>query len=789
MHDATAPVEAPIEERVEAPVEGPLVQRYWWVLALVVAQVVIALDLDVPVIRPVVALATLLGLPTLLLYRRAGFPSDSATARLLYAFASSLLGLILVALVLNTVLPQIGVDHPLQPKVLAATSLVVDLTLLRWRADRAPVLPAGWADTLRRLLDVRLELAQALAVGSVVLAVLGAVRLNNGAGGLLAWTAHALAAAALGVLLLRADGPVGRDVRTLAMVAASLLLSTSLRGWYITGHDIQTEYLAFVLTNDAQHWTMSTLQNAYNACLSVNILPTVLAQTTGLPGIVVFKLLLQLVFALVPVATYLFAGRFLSRRLALVATTFVLAFPTFYTDMPYLMRQEIAFFFLALLLLAATEPGRNTIGVRLLVGFLGIGVVLSHYSTTYLLLMGLVLGLGVLMGMRLFLRLRQREEPEGSDRPRLLLLSPVLILFLIVASLAWSGPATHTSGQASSVARQTIDAILGKGDDTPGSSDLSFSLFTRDQTSKRERLDLYVKGTLEGRKQVPARTLLIKKPGPAELRPKIVPATKAPLTGVGRAMDSVGLDPSSISSGIRLLGAGLMQLLLLVGLALVVLRRRIGRDVPLEVVCLSVGAVGSLGLIVLVPSLSVEYGVLRAFQQALLIVAPVMAVGLWAMVRPLGVRAAALTAVVPLALLLTFSGVIPSLLGGQAPQLALRNSGLYYDRFNTSDAELQGVDWLAAVKQDAGSPPQIISNKRIAARILAVTRNNSKVTDRLYPTLLTKGAYVFVDAHLGRTRHSNVFYTGDLITYAYPLQDLDRRLDLVYSSQHSRIYR
>ena len=70
----------------------------------------------------------------------------------------------------------------------------------------------------------------------------------------------------------------------LALVATSLLLATSLRGWYITGHDIQAEFLAFQLTNGAQHWRWARCENAYNACLSVNILPTVLAQTTGLSG-------------------------------------------------------------------------------------------------------------------------------------------------------------------------------------------------------------------------------------------------------------------------------------------------------------------------------------------------------------------------------------------------------------------------------------------------------------------------------------------------------------------------
>ncbi len=136
---------------------------------------------------------------------------------------------------------------------------------------------------------------------------------------------------------------------------------------------------------------MSALPSAYNACLSVNILPTVLAQATGLSGEVVFKVLLQLVFATVPVLTFLFARRFIPRRLALAAAILTIAFPTFFTDMPYLVRQELAFFFLALMLLAATEPDRRV--SRVLVLALGVGVILSHYSTTYVLLMALVAAL------------------------------------------------------------------------------------------------------------------------------------------------------------------------------------------------------------------------------------------------------------------------------------------------------------------------------------------------------------------------------------------------------------
>ncbi|MGN6132581.1 MAG: hypothetical protein ACTHOK_19800, partial [Nocardioidaceae bacterium] len=249
------------------------------ILLLLLAQVVVAAGSPVPLLRPVLALTTLLAVPTLVLYRRAGLPGDNRAVRVLYAFGLSLLGVILIGLLLNTALPYVGIDRPLQPAVLAAAWLVIDVALLAWRRDE-PLLPFGaGASVVRRTLRARWEPAVALATGALVLSAAGAVRLNNGAGGGVAYTAVVLGAASL-LLLLRRPGGLARDCWSVGLVGAGLLLATSLRGWHITGHDIQAEYLVFRLTNDAQHWQMGALKNAYNACLSVNILPTVLAQTT-----------------------------------------------------------------------------------------------------------------------------------------------------------------------------------------------------------------------------------------------------------------------------------------------------------------------------------------------------------------------------------------------------------------------------------------------------------------------------------------------------------------------------
>ena len=155
--------------------------------------------------------------------------------------------------------------------------------------------------------------------------------------------------------------------------------------------------------------------------------------------------------------------------------------------------------------------------------------------------------------------------------------------------------------------------------------------------------------------------------------------------------------------------AGLLQVFLLLGLVWLLWRRRGAGDPPRpprEVAFLSFGAVAALGLIVLVPNLSVDYGVLRAFQQTLLVVAPLMAAGLWMVLRRLGSTAGTLVVAIPVVVLLILGGVLPALIGGQQQRLALSNSGSYYDRFYTSDSETQAIDWLARTDATPSTAPR-----------------------------------------------------------------------------------
>lgn len=726
-------------------------------LLLAVAQAVVALDLDEPVLRPAIALATFVALPTVVLHRRAlaGRSGTDRALRLPYAFGLAVLALVVGGLLLDTVLPRFGVDRPLAPAPLAVAWFVGDAALLGWRRHVPVLTRAELRAGGRRLLDARFELAPTLAAVALLLSVVGAIRLNNGASGVVAVAAVAVSGAALLALLAsRQVRSPSYDGWVIVLVSAGLLLATSLRGWGITGHDVQAEFLAFNLTDQAQNWEMSALPSAYNACLSVTILPTVLAQTTSLSGLVVFKVLLQLLFATVPVLTFLLARRFLPRQLAIAAAVLTIAFPTFFTDMPYLVRQEVAFFFLALVLLAAIE-GLRTRTARGLVGVLSVGVVLSHYSTTYVLLMALVAGLLGLAVLALVRRVRGREREPA---PALVLLHPGVVAALVAVTLAWAGPVTHTGGHAGEVLHDTVRSLTGQGGQEPGSSDTSYFLFG-DSTSPQERMHLFVEATMDYRAaEIPPRLRVIPDPGAAELAPEVHTQPSTP---------------------VKVACAIVMEGFLLLGLLRLLRRRRLADDgdpLPREMSLLVWGSMAALGLIVLVPNLSVDYGVLRAFQQTMLVVAPVMAAGMWMVVRK-----RVLAAVVPVALLVV--------LAGTQERIALGSSGSYYDRFYVTDAEMGGLTWLGEVDHADRTNERLIANRNLNVRLLALSGNRAPISDRLYPTLLSRDAYVFVDGQILDQGESTVFYTGDLLTYRYPLRAVDRRLDLLYDAPQARVYR
>ncbi|MFE1898427.1 DUF2206 domain-containing protein [Streptomyces yangpuensis] len=727
-----------------------------------------------------VGLWLLFAAPVLLLRGLTDKVVSTRSGSLLLAAGLAVLLDILVALGVNTVLPLLGVERPLTRLVLASATTLVLLVLgilapqsprpLLRGAPLSGARPVAWA-----------------AGVALLLSVAGPIRLNNGLGGAVS-TAALVVVTALIVLLLLRHGRCSPIVLEAGLYAASatLLLLTSLRGWYITGHDIQREYLYFRLTLGGGFWDISAYTDPYNACLSITLLPVSIFRLTGIEDIYVFKAVLPLLFALTPVLVHRAVRNVASPLVALLSAVFFMAFPTFFTDMPFLGRQAIAFLLLACAMLVLTDSRRPLPLRRAVFTVLLAGVVLSHYSTIYVIVGTLATAFAVDKAWRLASRpgRARAHRAVGQGRTRTFLTWWTVAVPAVLA-LLWAGPLTHTGGQLESTLRVVASDLFGSGDARGGSSDTRYSLFGGAGVTPEERLAEYREDTIgyTGADRADGKYLpldaLAKYPTPVAEKENL------PLTPAGRALDAAGLSVPALNGVLRQAAALLLQVLVLVGFV-IALRRRSSPFTPVrDQITLTVGALAMMGLFTLVPQLSVDYSVLRAFQQGLLFFAPFIAAGaLWA-VRRAGRRALPVLCVLLAGLLLDLTGAVPKVLGGYPAQLALSNSGPAYDIYYPHAEDRRAAMWL---NQRAAGDDLVVQTDRYSFSRLQ-TLFTVRTQDSVHPALLRSQSYVLLGSTPARKDEVTIFFRGDLVTYRYPRHLLDTTRNLIYSNEGAVVYR
>ena len=174
-----------------------------------------------------------------------------------------------LGLFINTVLPWTGVQAPLAQIPVGITSIFALAGLFFWRPTRW-----RWSIHLKHTIRLRTADICVVAVGIllVCLAVVGAIRLNNGESSAVT-VVMLIGAAMLIIVLIGMHSKLHPGTISVAiyLISTALLLMTSMRGWYTTGHDIQREYKLFELTQLHSRWEISLFRDPYNACMSITI--------------------------------------------------------------------------------------------------------------------------------------------------------------------------------------------------------------------------------------------------------------------------------------------------------------------------------------------------------------------------------------------------------------------------------------------------------------------------------------------------------------------------------------
>jgi uncharacterized membrane protein len=776
----------PDDEGLElAPQHGTVAPAVTMLLLALAVNVMVVANIDLPVFRAAAGFWFLVILPAYLLFTTSVWRRCGPVERLGYSVCTTLLILMVAALVGNAILPLMDVPRPLDAGPVLITGDLINLGLYALRR-RYPE-RARWRGSLAAVGKEEFRLL-VMAALCVALAVLGANRLNNGAGGQPTLVAFAIVVVVV-ALSLRWMATVRESVIAVViyLISLSLLLSTSLRGWYISGHDIQDEYRVFQLTEAHGHWSMAYYHNAYNACLSITILPTELAQIVNVDDPYVYKLFFQLIFAICPVLAYGISRRYFSRRMSMLSVAYFIGFPTFFTDMPFLNRQEIGLLFVATGVLAATNSVWGLRQRQLALTLAGLGVEISHYSSMYF-FAGVLIVSWICRYAAGFLT---RSSPTWLDvLGRRLRWAPgagVSVTVGVIGVFAgiivlWGGLVTGTSGQALTDSEAAIQ-----------STSLSFHLFDgANSIPPSIELAHYRQVTLSEMFTAVPGTYLPAQAVVKATTPVVAQKLK-PLTWLGRHLSAVGIPVTAINSLVRNLVAYCEELFLAAGLLrLFFARRRNRRPIGQQLYWLSVGSVAMIGLITVIPALSADYGPLRAFQEGLIFFAPVAVIGSVTVLRPIfRQRATVAAGVLCLGLFLNTSGLVPQLLGGNLAELNLNNSGTYYDLYYNSPQDEAAVAWLGRQPAVLAYPIQApFIQSKFNFTSPGEVSGGEGILDA-YPTLVYRKGWVIlgyptVGAGLAYTLMPA---TGDLIEYKYPTWLLNDYKNLVYTNGSAVIYK
>jgi uncharacterized membrane protein/glycosyltransferase involved in cell wall biosynthesis len=749
------------------------------VLLAIAAWCGVLLHTSSTVLHTAISIPFLLLVPGYFIWRAlAGIHHKTSLFRILsYSVGLSLLTVMMSGLLLNEIYIILGKSgqfmlQPLTYMIGVVTALFVVFAFIRaprqFRLSKFIMpKPVNIAENIAAIL---------IGLFLPVLAVAGALTLNNGGSSAIALLSIAAVA---GLVLLMAFSPqsLGRYYGWfLYSICVSLLLGTSLRGWNITGHDILQEYQVFQLTLTHAAWHMSYYHDPYMACLSITILPTIIQKLTGINDPYIFKVIFQLFFALIAPIMYDTLSKYVSVRKALLATITFMFFPTFFTDMMMLNRQEAALLFFALSLYVGLDHALGRQVRSVLCFLLLVGMVLSHYSTSYVAIAVMLVSFGVALAWQAAMFVLRRERiPLLKDLSKVY--RPTVILAAMVVLVIWGSVITQTSTNIYSTLGQIQIAIAQK---VHGSSGLKKSAPVVQSSVAHFAAVSQAARRLSASSYYPPQTVAAYPVGIASER--ISPAAPV-LTRFGLSTDVLANIYTQIKGAYAILIEGLIML----SLGLAVLLKKRWDELPSSYICLGIACVALIGLQVYLPSSAINYGLTRLIQQSLLILAlPIVFVSirLLKLLRIPEHVAEGIFALGLVSFFIVLTGLIPTLTGGFRPALALSNDGLYYQAYYTHQEEVVAAQWL---RTDTPVGSRVYSDEFMRRKLIAYGGVFSQPT--LVPGAIPIDSYTLLD-------YSNVLfdqvpaYDGSVVIYYKPpAVFLTNTKNLLYVSDHIRIYK
>lgn len=706
----------------------------------------------------VLLIVLLLTVPGVVLLRALRVPGKAVASFPVYVPAASLVVLIGSGLAVDWIGLLAGDPAPLSVGPLLTGLELICFMLLAFsaRAPTSVTIPWHW-------LQGRAKLTWPLILP--IIAAMGALRLNGAHGNVVAVIAL-LADVVVITIVTALTSRLSPAQLAISLYAVGLALawSFSLRSGLVNGFDIAHEYFLLHRTVTTGAWYTYHSGDAYGAMLSLTVLPAELHFLSGFTGLMVYKVVYPSIYAVFPVAIFSIARRVLSRRWAFVAGVFTLAQYSF-TEMVGFARQEIAFLFFVTLIAVMLDRRIPRVSQQVLAIFLGLGVVVSHYSTAYM--AATILGLTLPAQWALSL---------VRNIPRVHGIVAISFLTIFTGAFVWYGPLTHSASHAI----QFIETTFTQGFDilpnrTPGEN-----LFLA-----------YLKGNSRASMSAADYARVIHSHYITN-RPYIKPFPDA--TNAQYALRNFPIPQPSISwrFGYDLLAFGLLLVAqlgnLLAGIG--ALWMALSRKAPIlarTIGVLAVAVVLVLMVVRLSGTVAAAYGEERAQLQAMVLLAITLG---WTMQRIAGrhVRRAArvfAASVACLALVLVNTTYLTGVMFGGGTSDNIANSGPDYQYFYTTLPEVASARWLS---KQVKTGQLVYAGEYAQVPLVAIMGDPSGLLHGVTPLTLNQHAWVYA----GRTNvidgRSFALYENRLASYVFPSAFLNTHYNRVYTNGSSEVF-
>jgi len=444
---------------------------------MLIVNVLIIFNLNYFYIRAILGFIFLITIPGLLIMLALKIRNINFWEYLVYTIGLSVSFIMFAGLAVNWILPWLNItDKPLSlwPILICFDTILLALWIIAQRRneDNAHILILPFDEYERKpysrfkFIPKFPSLSWLDRIFIIIpfffpfMAVIGAFLLNNHGTNIVTMIMLGAIAVYVFLVVLFRD-KLNEDVYPWAilMISLSLLLSFSLRSWYISGWDISQETYVFRLTIDNGIWSMKNYNNAYNSCLSLSILPTIIKLFSSLNLQLIFKLIFQIIFIVNSLTIFLIFRRYISSILSFIASFLYFGASNFNASFPTLIRQEIAFIFFGLMLLVLFSKEINPKLKNFLFVIFGFSMIVSHYSTSYIALAIFIFAYIFTLIYKLYENRKIKKGKLKPEEKEQFYMTGVLILLLLVLGFLWLTQLTDTSNGIIFTVKTTYENI------------------------------------------------------------------------------------------------------------------------------------------------------------------------------------------------------------------------------------------------------------------------------------------------------------------------------------------